>query len=330
MKLKPQKSTDWIVRLELCYVYVNLDKTTCRVLLRTDSKHSNNSQVTHIPKQRCPLNTVYAPDILGDGHRLNLKNYADSSTPCPLRHQEMIWFSYYKWNYHSELIIYWKKVVLTHWGQVTHICVGYLTIIGSGSGLSPGRRQAIIWTNAGILLIGTLGTNFSEVLIKLHSFSFKKMHMKMSSGKWRPSCLGLNMLNTVIRVSAKHSMCISRYTTKAYDNNLWCTKRATYLLRCGPFGKDWNSQCFSHFDIIGKLYLLFVYSIGADSKFAPSQWETVLLCNDVSHWLGANLESGLQHCIYIVLTSIVIVISHTVIVLMWTNTLTSALLTSII
>ena len=31
----------------------------------------------------------------------------------------------------------------------------------------------------------------------------------------------------------------------------------------------------------------------ADSKFAPSQWETALLCNDVSHWLGANLESAL-------------------------------------
>ena len=43
---------------------------------------------------------------------------------------------------------------LTHWGRVTHICVSKLTIIGSDNGLSPDRRQAIIWTNAGILLIG--------------------------------------------------------------------------------------------------------------------------------------------------------------------------------
>ena len=50
---------------------------------------------------------------------------------------------------------------LTHWGRVTHICVGNLTIIGPDNGLSPGRRQAIIWTNAGILLIGPWGTNFS-------------------------------------------------------------------------------------------------------------------------------------------------------------------------
>ena len=83
---------------------------------------------------------------------------------------------------------------ITHWGRVTHICIRKLTSIGSDKGLSPGRRQAIIWTNAGILLIGPLGTNFSEILIKIHTFSFKKMHLKMLSGKWRPFCLGLNVL----------------------------------------------------------------------------------------------------------------------------------------
>ena len=87
--------------------------------------------------------------------------------------------------------------VLTHWGRVTHICVGKLTIIGSDNGLSPGRRQAIIWTNAAILLIGPLGTNFSEILIKIYTFSFKKMHLKMSSAKWRPFCCGLNVLKGV-------------------------------------------------------------------------------------------------------------------------------------
>ena len=77
-------------------------------------------------------------------------------------------------------------VSLTHWGRVTHICVGNLTIIGSDNGLSPGRRQAITWTNVGILLIRPLGTNFSEILIGIQTFSFKKMHLKMSSAKWRP------------------------------------------------------------------------------------------------------------------------------------------------
>ena len=72
---------------------------------------------------------------------------------------------------------------------VTHICVGDLTIIGADNGLSPGRRQAIIWTNDGILLIGPLGTNFSEILIEICIFYFKKMHLKVSPAKWRPFCL---------------------------------------------------------------------------------------------------------------------------------------------
>ena len=85
-------------------------------------------------------------------------------------------------------------MMITHWGRVTHICVGKLTIIGSDNGLSPERRQAIIWTNAGILLIGPLGTNFSEILIGIQTFSFKKMHLKMSSATWRLFGLGLNEL----------------------------------------------------------------------------------------------------------------------------------------
>ena len=82
----------------------------------------------------------------------------------------------------------WKPILclLTHWGRVTHICVGKLTIIGSDNGLSPERRQAIIWTNAGILLIWSLGTNVSEIVIGIQTFSFMKMHLKMSSAKWLP------------------------------------------------------------------------------------------------------------------------------------------------
>ena len=93
--------------------------------------------------------------------------------------------------------------VSTHWGRVTHICVGELTIIGSDNGLSPGRRQAIIWTNAGILLIGPLGTNFSEISIEILTFSFKKMHLKMASAKWRLFGLGLNELKHFSTESVK-------------------------------------------------------------------------------------------------------------------------------
>ena len=77
---------------------------------------------------------------------------------------------------------------------MTHICVSEWDIIGSNNSLSPGRRQAIIWTNAWILFIGPLGTNFGEILIEIHIFSFAKMHLIMSFGKWQPFCLVLNEL----------------------------------------------------------------------------------------------------------------------------------------
>ena len=98
--------------------------------------------------------------------------------------------------------------LLTRWGRVTHICIGNLTIIGPDNGLSPGGRQAIIWTNAGILSIGPLGTNFSEILAEIITFSFKKMYLKVSSVKWRPFCLGLNVLTLQVPV-----LCIYRTQT---------------------------------------------------------------------------------------------------------------------
>ena len=88
------------------------------------------------------------------------------------------------------------NLILTHWGRVTHICVSKLTIIGSYIGLSPDRRQAIIWTHAGLLLIGPLGTNLSGILIEIQTFSVKKMRLKVSSAKLRPFFIGLNELNT--------------------------------------------------------------------------------------------------------------------------------------
>ena len=94
-----------------------------------------------------------------------------------------------------------------------HICVSKLTVIGSDNGLSPGRRQAIIWTIAWISSIGILGTNFSENVSEIHTFSFKKMHLKMSSGKWQPFCLGFNVLRPdySIRLRPFHVKCTDAY-----------------------------------------------------------------------------------------------------------------------
>ena len=68
------------------------------------------------------------------------------------------------------------------------------TIIGSDNGLAPTRQQAIVWSNTRILIIEPLWTDFSEILIRSHTFSFKQMCLKMFSEKRRPFCLSLNVL----------------------------------------------------------------------------------------------------------------------------------------
>ena len=59
--------------------------------------------------------------------------------------------------------------VLTQWGRVTHICISKPSNIVSDNGLSPGRHHASIWTNAGILSIWPMGSNFSEILIEIQT-----------------------------------------------------------------------------------------------------------------------------------------------------------------
>ena len=122
----------------------------------------------------------------------------------PMKHllheEHAIKYSWYDNDNYTPFIHVCPYITVTHWGRVTHICVGKQTSIGSDNGLSPGRRQAIIWTNAGILLIGPLGTNFSEISIKIVTFSYTKMCLKVSSANWRPFCLGLNVLTESISV----------------------------------------------------------------------------------------------------------------------------------
>ena len=75
---------------------------------------------------------------------------------------------------------------LTHRGRETHICVDEHANIGSDNGF--------MWTNAGILLIEPLGTNFNEILIEIHTFSIKKNAFEnvvwgMATMLSRPQCV---------------------------------------------------------------------------------------------------------------------------------------------
>ena len=105
-------------------------------------------------------------------------------------------FAFFIMSWHWGIFWFQHQLSLTHWGWVTQICACNQTIIASDNGLSLGQRQAIIWTNARILLIRPLGINFSEILIEIHAFSFNKTHLKMSSVKQLPFCLSLNVLKT--------------------------------------------------------------------------------------------------------------------------------------
>ena len=130
---------------------------------------------------------------------------------------------------------------LTHWGWVTYICFSKLTIIGSDNGLAPRRRQTIIWTDDGILLIGPLGTNFSEILIGMQTFSFKctwkcslrnGLHFVSASMCWYQSCphsLWLGM------ITSKHTQLIwERLENQA--GNYWCVFKGNFQHHC----KKWQ------------------------------------------------------------------------------------------
>ena len=99
---------------------------------------------------------------------------------------------------------------LTHWGWMTHICVDDLTLNGSDNGLSPIRRQAIIWTNDDILSIRPYGTHFNEILFEIQKFSFKKMHSKiivceMAAILSRPQCVEMLVIHRDIKYYAWHA-----------------------------------------------------------------------------------------------------------------------------
>ena len=130
-------------------------------------------------------------------------------------------------------------------------------------GLSPERHQAITWTNAGILLIEPLGANFSENLIAILTFSFTKMRLKVSSAKWRPFCLGLNV-----------SMCIwfsFRGITWVRNNLMRCMHLySTTMLQLTHWGRD-KMAAISQTTLSNDFFriIFFLISIKISLRFVP-------------------------------------------------------------
>ena len=143
---------------------------------------------------------------------------------------------------HKYPLAYLGAVSLTHCRE-THICVGTNTNTGSDNGLSPGRRQAIIWTNAEILLIGLLATNFSEILIKILTFAFRIMRLKVSSAKCRPSCLRLNVLRLMMSqfqsIKSQRKMKVSKMHILRY-------MASKFRVKCQRYPLKFHTQFWTH------------------------------------------------------------------------------------
>ena len=172
-------------------------------------------------------------------------------------------------------MLQWKETsqTLTHWGRATHICFGNLIIIDSDNGLSPGRRQAIIWTNAGLLLIGTLETHFSEILIEIQTFSFKKLRLKVSSAKWWPFCLGLNVLNRWKHMSAYSSKTPGHQYPQCWLN-IHCIGPVSYSY-ITVLGNRWIIQCLLGV-IFKKCWLCYNVFLLYATIFKPCTWLFIL------------------------------------------------------
>ena len=93
--------------------------------------------------------------------------------------------------------------------------------------------------------------------------------MSAASSLSRPSRQtgGINLMTSTVPASIPAPS--GTHPRKMIEMEIWCTWRVEIILR---FRAD------SRFA----------------PRFAPSQWETLLQSNGVSHWLGVNLESALR------------------------------------
>ena len=99
-----------------------------------------------------------------------------------------------RWHWYLKFFILEDKDLLTQWGRVMYICVSKLGHLWFRqwlvAWLAPSHYLNQCWN----IVNWTLGNKLHWKFFKLYTFSFKKMHLKMPSGKWLPFCLSLNEL----------------------------------------------------------------------------------------------------------------------------------------
>ena len=145
------------------------------------------------------------------------------------KQQLLVWYQVHIWQVSPQLSCRDTRQIWT-WLKVSDLYFCYIKFpvtekLTKGALVTPttGWHQAITCTNAGILLIRTLGTIFSEILSAIHTFLFMKMHLKMLSGKWRPLWVSLNVLKqfrVLTHWGRVMHICISKLTISGSDNGL--------------------------------------------------------------------------------------------------------------
>ena len=159
-------------------------------------------------------------------------------------------------------------------------------------------RHTIIWTNAGLLLIGPLGTNFSEILMEILTFSFKKMRLKVSSAKRQPFYLGFNVFNdlyravgedhvrpfaddTALNVISMESLIINDEKTARkhipnHSNSIWSWGWALHWACCLSYFRPAQSCTGS----LGKDHILGLHKVAGEDHVHIFEVDTVLLLWD--------------------------------------------------
>ena len=133
---------------------------------------------------------------------------------------------------------------------MTHICISKLTIIGSDNSLSPRWCQAIIWTNAGVLLIRTLGTNFSEILSDLSSAE-RRPSERDTGTMCKYRCFLSSFIDALCRVRNKIMYALSWRTVSPLTRVLFLYLFPSLLLNSGnrhnktPH-EHWNSSSLEY------------------------------------------------------------------------------------
>ena len=122
------------------------------------------------------------------------------------------------------------------------------------------------------MLLGPLGTNCEHILIEIQTFLFKKIHLKMSSGKWWPFCLGLNVLLVQLPISRNH-----RNVKATHRWPLW---RESTHHRCISV----TYWCRVTYICVSKIII-----VGSDNGLSPA-WHHAIIWNNAKILLLVPLE----------------------------------------